>query len=119
MSRHLQREKVMTIIYQQAIRGGSYFDYLEDNGAEDYMLDLLKDIHFNKNSYIDKLNQKLNKWKFERLGNIEQAILLIAVSEYLNFEIPKAVTINEAITLAKKYADEESYKLINATLDKL
>lgn len=119
MSRHAQREKVMTIIYQQSIRGGSYFDYLEDNGAEDYMIDILKDIHFNKDKYVETIDSKLANWKFERLGSIEKAILLIAISEYQNYDIPKAVVINEAVTLAKKYGDDESFKLINAVLDKI
>ncbi len=32
---------------------------------------------------------------------------------------PKAVVINEAITLAKKYCDDNSYKLLNGVLDQL
>ena len=38
----------------------------------------------------------------------------------LDMEIaPKPIVINEAVTLAKKYCDEETYKLINGVLDRL
>lgn len=32
---------------------------------------------------------------------------------------PKAIVIDEAVTLAKKYCDDETYRLINGVLDRL
>ena len=61
----------------------------------------------------------LEEWEFERLGCVEKAILLMAAAE-LDFETAsKAVVIDEAVTLSKKYCDEETYKLINGVLDRL
>ena len=38
----------------------------------------------------------------------------------LDFETAnKAIVIDEAVTLSKKYCDSETYKLINGVLDKL
>ena len=73
-----------------------------------------------KDIYIEKINQSLNdEWEFKRLGYVEQAILIIACCE-LDLDVsPKAIVIDEAVTLAKKYCDEETYKLINGVLDHL
>ena len=66
---------------------------------------------------IEKLNSLLNNWSFERLGLVEQAILLVAYSEYVYMKLEKAVDM--ALKLAHKYADDESYKWINGVLDSL
>ena len=71
-----------------------------------------------------KNEQKINEllrddWDFDRLSMLEQAILLISFQEILANDTPKAVVINEAITLAKKYCDDNSYKLLNGVLDQL
>ena len=58
-------------------------------------------------------------WEFNRLSDIEQAILLMSDQEILGNGTPKKVVINEAITLAKKYCDDDSYKMINGVLDNL
>jgi N utilization substance protein B len=50
---------------------------------------------------------------------LEQTILLIAFQEILVNETPKAIVINEAVTLAKKYCDEDAYKLLNGVIDQL
>ena len=39
--------------------------------------------------------------------------------EILVNETPKSVGIDEAVRLAKKYCDDDSYKLINGVLDQL
>ena len=45
--------------------------------------------------------------------------MIIACCE-LDLDVsPKAIVIDEAVTLAKKYCDEETYKLINGVLDHL
>lgn len=50
---------------------------------------------------------------------LEQSILLISLQEILQNDIPKPIVINEAIKLAKKFCDDDSYKLINGILDQI
>ena len=43
-----------------------------------------------------------------------------AVAEMLYLDkIPSAVSINEAVRLAKKYSDDNSYKFVNSVLGKI
>jgi transcription antitermination protein NusB len=66
-------------------------------------------------------NAHMDKWTFDRLNRLEQAILLSAYSEYnyLEEKIDKAVVINVAVDLAKKFLDAKDYKFVNAILDKV
>ena len=59
-------------------------------------------------------------WKFERIGKAELSILRIAVYEIMfENDLDNAVSISEAVILAKKYCDEKSYSFINGILAKI
>ena len=72
-----------------------------------------------KEIYAKALNVYMKRWRFERLGYIEQAVLILACSE-LEFGLQsKPVIVNEAIRLVKLYGEEDSYRLVNGVLDAL
>ena len=48
---------------------------------------------------------------------IEKNSLRIALYELMNKDLDKAIIINEAIRVSKKYGSVEGYKLVNAVLD--
>ena len=67
-----------------------------------------------KNAYLPYLN----KWKWERLPLLTQSILLMSYTHfYFVDKADKAVVINTAVELAKKYIDDKQAKFINAILD--
>ena len=83
-------------------------------------LEMMVDAIEHKALIITKINNLLaTGWTFDRLGLMEQAILFYAIAEIVYEEDEKAIIINEAIKIAKEYAEDDSYKLINALLDKL
>ena len=60
----------------------------------------------------------LKNWKWERLPLLTQAILLMSyVHFYFIEKVEKAVVINTAVELAKKYIDDKQAKFINGILD--
>ena len=60
----------------------------------------------------------LKKWKWERLPLLTQAILLMSYTHFYFIEkADKAVVINVAVELAKKYIDDKQAKFINGILD--
>lgn len=72
------------------------------------------------NEIISLFETKLKSWKWDRLSRIAQAILLMSYAHYHYVEkVDKAVVINTAIRLAKKYLDQNDYKFINGVLDKV
>ena len=76
-----------------------------------------EDLLANKDSYISEIAKHLNKWSFDRLNLVEQAILLETVSEISQGINDRAVVIDEAVIMAKEYCDEDAYKYINGVLD--
>ncbi len=59
-------------------------------------------------------------WELERMAAVDRNILRFAVYELLyRSDIPSAVTINEALEIAKKYSSTESVPFINGLLDKI
>ncbi len=59
----------------------------------------------------------LKDWNFERLGDMEKAILRLGVFELMATETDRAVVIDEAIGLAKKFGDENAPRFVNGVLD--
>ena len=70
---------------------------------------------------IDRiLTAALQNWDLRRLGAVDRAILRLAVAEMLvHPEIPAAVTINEAIEIARNLANAESARFANGVLDRV
>ncbi|SMO41287.1 NusB antitermination factor [Balnearium lithotrophicum] len=69
-----------------------------------------------------EISKHLKKgWIIDRLLPMDRSILRVAAYELLKENIsPPAVVINDAVDLAKVYGeDENSYKFINAVLDKI
>ncbi|MGN1277499.1 MAG: transcription antitermination factor NusB [Floccifex sp.] len=125
MNRHELRVIAMESLYQHLLLGKDIrkcvFDAMKgENNIDGFLYSLTIGTIENKSIYIDKINTLLRSdWTFDRLSILEQAILLMSFQEILANEAPKAVVINEAITLSKKYCDDSSYKLINGVLDKI
>jgi transcription antitermination factor NusB len=62
----------------------------------------------------------LQNWDLRRLGAVDRAILRLAVAEMLTCPgIPPAVTINEAIEIARSLASAESARFANGVLDRV
>ena len=58
-------------------------------------------------------------WTADRLGAIERNILRIALHELDGDDVPDEVAIDEAVTLAKRYATEDAARLVNGILGRI
>ena len=59
-------------------------------------------------------------WSLTRMGKVDVSLLRLAVFELLHRDdIPKNVTINESIEIAKKFGTEDSPAFINGILDEI
>lgn len=68
---------------------------------------------------IDKMIEKhAENWRMERMAAVDRNVLRAAVAEFFGFpKTPKAVIINEALEIARKYSSPESVNFINGVLD--
>ncbi|TCI56394.1 transcription antitermination factor NusB [Exiguobacterium sp. SH1S21] len=121
MKRHEAREKAIQTLFQIEVSN------LEVDEAIEFALDGMDSDPFYEQLVVGTLEKKdeidellienLKNWRLDRLGNVERTILRMATYELLYVEtIPDKVTINEAVELAKSFADEEAAKLVNGVL---
>jgi transcription antitermination protein NusB len=70
---------------------------------------------------IDNIIEKATEnWFLKRMAAVDRNILRFAAYEILHRkDIPYAVTINEALEIAKKYSSAEAASFLNGVLDKL
>lgn len=66
----------------------------------------------------EKIRPLLDNWKLERLGVATHLILRMAMWEFLYTDTDRVIIINEAIELAKDFAEEDAHKFINGVLDR-
>ena len=126
MTRHEQRYKAMTILYQAFLYDNNNISYdIKDIINEQlpesnkFITTLVTGV-IKERTKLDKLaNKYLENWNISRLGFTDQAILRIGIYEILNTDTPDVTCIDEAVELSKKYSDEKVCKMINGVLDKI
>ncbi|AFY73259.1 NusB antitermination factor [Synechococcus sp. PCC 7502] len=81
-----------------------------------YVIQILQTI-YEQRSHIDKLiTGALVDWQLNRLSQVDQHILRIATAEIAYLQVPKAIAVNEAVELAKRYSSQDGYRFINGVL---
>lgn len=120
------RYKIMTILYQISLYNKNNINYdVKDVIKEqleienEFVSTIVNGVIDNTNNIDEYANKYLSKWRIDRLGLTDQAILRMAIYELLYTDTPDLVCINEAIELAKKYSDFKVVKMINGVLDKI
>ena len=120
------REKTMQLVFQMDANNDFNYENLsiisEDRNVlkSGQALRVLKAIKEHISDIDETISSHMDKWKIDRIGKADLAILRVAVAEILYVEeVPQAVSINEAVELSKKYGDAKSSSLVNAVLGKI
>jgi N utilization substance protein B len=66
-----------------------------------------------------RITEAAEGWTADRLGAIERNILRIALHELEGDDVPDEVAIDEAVTLAKRYATDDAARLVNGILGRV
>jgi N utilization substance protein B len=125
-ARHLARELLVKALYQWQIAGHPTAEIIAQFGAlpdyercdRDFFSTLLPVIVTDA-AALDVLIARLATRGIEQLDAVGRAILLLGLAE-LKFrdDVPTKVIINEGVELAKRYGATDSFKFVNAVLDK-
>ena len=89
----------------------SYREFDISNVAE-----RLKGIYKNNDNLNKSISDNSSK-EIKLIGEIEISILRQSIFEIENTDIDYPIVINEAVKLAKKFGQEDSYRFINGVLD--
>lgn len=72
-----------------------------------------------RHEFDEVMKPLLSNWKFDRVGVSTKLILRYAIWELLKTDTAATIVINEAIELAKCFAEKDAYKFVNGVLDQL
>lgn len=91
-----------------------------DPAARNFALELVDGVSSNLQEIDELLQQHSHNWRLDRMSRIDRNILRLAVFELKHrADIPRKVTLNEAIELGKNFGTEESSAFINGLLDRI
>jgi len=81
---------------------------------------LVTGVRDNQVTIDERITQASQNWRIERMTPVDRNLLRIATYE-LEFisDVPRAVAIDEAVEIAKRFGSEESSKFINGVLEKI
>lgn len=129
MNRRKAREHALQILYQCDFTGKKNSSGLPDNFWNDkdegadikkFAEDLVSGTVRNLEQIDRVIQEAAEHWKMDRMAVVDRNILRCAVYELLyRKDIPSAVSINEALEIAKKYSSSEAAPFINGLLDKI
>ena len=126
MKRREAREYVMSIAFQiDAVHDWDsdpekYISREDTAGQTEYVENIVNKVVSERDSIDSLINEVSDGWTTGRMAKADLAIIRVAVAEILyQDDVPKAVAINEAVELAKKYGTGDSAGFINAILGKI
>ncbi len=91
-----------------------------DPGADVFAKTLITGVRQNQADIDRLIEEHSHNWRLDRMQRIDRNVLRIGVFELQHLpEIPRKVTINEAVELAKNFGNEASSAFINGLLDKI
>ncbi|NME36197.1 MULTISPECIES: transcription antitermination factor NusB [Fusobacterium] len=131
MTRKAAREQLFKLIFEAELKETSLSEIFnsflkrvseEEIEISEEALDFIKKYSLGISEHCDEILKKIENtmegWSFDRIGNIEKALLKGAVYELSYENTPKEIVINETVELAKKYGDTKSSEFLNGVLAK-
>jgi transcription antitermination protein NusB len=114
-SRKGARRDAMFVLYQWDVTGKP-LGSLHEGELNPYSTEIVQGVVAEYADLDGRINEASRGWSAERLGALERNILRIALWELDRDEVPLEVAIDEAVSLAKRYASEEAGRLVNGIL---
>jgi transcription antitermination protein NusB len=118
ISRREARRAAVFILFQSDVTGQP-LGSLYDGDVDAYTERLAHAVSEHAEALDARITAAANDWTADRLGAVERNVLRVALEELDEGEVPVEVVLDEAVTLAKRYASEDAARLVNGILGKL
>ncbi|KFE67020.1 transcription antitermination factor NusB [Hyalangium minutum] len=91
-----------------------------DPDAVKFAQELVEGVRANQKEIDELIEKHSHNWRLDRMSRIDRNVLRLGVFE-LKYrpDIPKKVSINEAVELGKNFGTEESSAFVNGLLDRV
>jgi N utilization substance protein B len=122
--RRRARETALAVLFSEEFGGGrdelpvELIKHLELEAPPDYARDLVVGVQSNLDDLDERISSVSHHWRLERMSLIDRNIIRIGTYEILHVDdVTTAVAINEAIEIARRYGDTDSWSFVNGVLD--
>src|SRR5215813_2414332 len=126
-TRRKSRELALQMLFQadmgkQAPEMVQKVFWMERSNVDEEVRGFAEDLFRVANDKSEQINGLIEKhtqhWRIDRMAAVDRNILREAVAEFLGYpQTPRAVVINEALEIARKFSTPESVQFINGVLD--
>jgi N utilization substance protein B len=127
-SRRKAREAAVQMLYQMDICSIEaadavrlFWQHLGASADHDSFADQLVIGFGQVQETIDAKIRSVSKhWRLERMSRVDRNIIRLGAYELMHVtDVPRRVTLNEAVELAKRFGNEESPAFVNGVLDRI
>ena len=130
-SRRKGREAALRILYGMDVSGASdsqaikhYWGHLverpEASEEMEFANQIVRVYAATREGVDDLIRLSSHHWRIERMPIVDRNVLRVAIVELQTMsDIPKRVTLNEAVELAKRFGSEGSGSFVNGVLDRI
>lgn len=127
-TRRRAREAAVQMLYQIDVSGEEpaqaielYWQYLgEPSDAKELATHLTRGCAEQREAIDERIKQASKHWRIDRMARVDRNILRLGTFELVGMpDIPRRVTLNEAVELAKRFGDEHSPAFVNGLLDRI
>ena len=127
-SRRKAREAALQMLYQMDASGIDAAEAVElfwrhlgaDVEHDDFADQLVLGFGRERDAIDEKIRAVSKHWRLERMARVDRNIIRLGAYELLHVaDVPRRVTLNEAVELAKRFGNEESPAFVNGVLDRI
>jgi transcription antitermination protein NusB len=116
--RRAARRTALVVLYQWDVTGQPLASLYEGE-VDPFARETAEAVAADAAELDRRITDAAEGWTADRLGAIERNILRIALHELDGDDVPDEVAIDEAVTLAKRYATDDAARLVNGILGRI
>jgi N utilization substance protein B len=128
-ARHKARKRALDVLFQADLRGVDPLTVLTDSERlrseegdsplNPYVAELVTGVKSHQERIDELLTTYSLGWTLDRMPGVDRAILRLGAYEVLWGDVPEAVALDEAVTLARELSTDDSPAFVNGLLARI
>jgi N utilization substance protein B len=118
ISRREARRAAVFLLYQWDVTG-TPLGSLYEGDVDEYTRTVSEAVAAHAPELDARITAASDDWTADRLGAVERNILRVALEELEEGDVPQEAVLDEAVTLAKRYASDDAGRLVNGILGRI
>ncbi len=127
LTRHSARELVLQILFQLDFHGTTegwldefWAQQRTSKSVREFANQIVSGVQAQQEELDQLIEHTSENWSLDRMPIVDRNILRQAIYELVWIpDIPAKVTVDEALQLAKSFADDDAKRFVNGVLDKI